>query len=626
MIVPCGVVLARAGRAQTYPRAEQSGRSRAQPRVMLQKAAIGSLFFPSCFSLVSFFRAAQGSSASYEKLCVAFGKILERSSGDDLHCWFSALARVANTLPLQKGMPELLDLVLSFRWVNVASKHADVLAAYSDALVQAVAGSKGIVGRVFRTLTQQIRCKKTAVGEPELHTTKDTVLALHSCLRRLLQMMPAAGAALFQAVEQSYPSKYDDRLDQVIYLEAALLVSSYCPESARGVIDLVIRHLLLLDADIEMNAAVGDVELTFSLEGEGGNEDSFVKERVKEEQIKADTMDALMEKMFHFVDSQQLEAVTAATSLSAFPPEFAKQADFFRSLLHVFNARVLTSPKAQCVQYIMFYACCKNPNVYAPIFLSFLMSVFKDYSLDHQIRAAAAAYMASFNARFVRLHPETVSASLAIVAAWTSEYVDRHSSSAVHMQPDLKTHYLFYVVCNCIFYVLCFRPACAPANLRQTLNKVLGCGLNPLLFVLAGVREELFSIEGIESVLDMDAVRQKTADNRRLLVASNIEFSMDFPFDPYLLPRGGARLTEFYQNWKGEEDQDDDDDDDDDDDEEDDDANDGSEDNSEQCVAMSLGTPVINAPHLTGGSLSELQRSEHAFQSYSSGNSSSFIC
>jgi hypothetical protein len=557
----------------------------------------------------------QGSPASYEKLCAAFAKILERSSGDDLQCWFSAFARIANTLPLQKNMSELLDLLLSFRWTNVASRHADVLAAYSDALVQSVAGSKGVVGRVFRTLTLQMRCKKTAVGEPDLHTTKDMVLALHSCLRRLLQMMPTAGPALFAALEHSYPSKYDDRLDQLIYLEAALLVSSYCPESARGVTDLVIRHLLLLDADIEMNAAVGDGELTFSMEGEGL--DAFAKEKIKEEKIKADTMDALMEKVFDFVDSRQLEAVTGVTTLAAFPPEFSKQADFFRDLIHVFNARVLTSPKAQCVQYIVFYACTKNPNVYAPIFLSFLLSVFKDYALDHQIRAAAAAYLASFTARFAPLHPEAVAASLVTMVAWSGEYVDRQSQGALAMTPDLKTHYLFYVVCNCVFYVLCFRPTCASPSLRQTLAKVLGCGLNPLLFVLGGIRDELVAVDGVEQVLDTEAVQRKMADNRRLLVASNVEFSMEFPFDPYLLPRGEMRLAEFYQSWEGEEDQDVE--------EEDDDPNGESSEGEEdsECVAMSLGTPVMSSHSaLTGASLTEFQKGEMSFQSYSSGNNS----
>jgi hypothetical protein len=128
--------------------------------------------------------------------------------------------------------------------------------------------------------------------------------------------------------------------------------------------------------------------------------------------------------------------------------------------------------------------------------------------------------------------------------------------------PDLKTHYLFYVVCNCIFYVLCYRASSAPFSLKQSLKTVLACSLNPLLFVLGGVRDELLEIDGVERVLDVESVSQKLVDNRRLLIATNVEFSMDFPFDPYLLPRGERRLAVVYNHWKGREEADEDEDDD----------------------------------------------------------------
>lgn len=86
---------------------------------------------------------AQGNSGHYKKLVPAFGKILERNSGEDLMIWFSAFAKLANTLPLhQDALSELLDLILSFRWFAPNSRHAEVLAAYADLLVQAVAGNK----------------------------------------------------------------------------------------------------------------------------------------------------------------------------------------------------------------------------------------------------------------------------------------------------------------------------------------------------------------------------------------------------------------------------------------------------------------------------------------------------
>ena len=221
-------------------------------------------------------------------------------------------------------------------------------------------------------------------------------------------------------------------------------------------------------------------------------------------------------------------------------------------------------------------------------------------------------------------------------------YVSRHESAKVSQLPDLKTHYLFYVVCNCMFYVLCYRASTAPSSLKPALKSVLGCSLNPLLFVLSGVRDELLDIADVDRVLDVESVRSRLLDNRRLKVASNVEFSMEFPFDPYILPRGERRLAVVYNHWRGTGGQGDDDDDDDDDDQEggappsDSSSTSGSEsdisDNSDESdesdsdvVAMSLGnTPVFSS--LTGTTLHELHRGGEYFQSVSSGNSPSFIC
>ncbi len=55
---------------------------------------------------------------------------------------------------------------------------------------------------------------------------------------------------MFQAVEHAFPFKALAGGEQILYLEAALHVASYCEPIAAHVLDLVIAKLLVLDTDI----------------------------------------------------------------------------------------------------------------------------------------------------------------------------------------------------------------------------------------------------------------------------------------------------------------------------------------------------------------------------------------
>ena len=455
-------------------------------------------------------------------------------------------------------MAGLLDMLLSFDWYSPKSRHADVLHAYTDALVQAVTGSKNILGRVYVSLTGRFRCKMNAVGEAEMTTSRDTILAVHNCIRRLLNVVPSSSAALLQALESSYPTKFGHHADRLVYLEAALLVTSYCETTTRGVFDLVVQNLLVLDVDIEMEQAdiAAADELTFSFDEEAGEEggidedEARIRNYKQQQRAKANHMDMLLEKIFDYIDNQHLHVVQGlgVTSINDFPPDCAKQANFFRTLLHVFDSRVLTSPRAQFVQFIMFYACTKSSHVYAPIFVSHLTGVFKDFGRDQQIRAAAATYIGSFVSRFGRLQVDVTANSLTVLSDWAREYLERLPPGSA---PDLSRHQLFYVVANCIFYMVCFRPQCVPSGLGYQMSRIIDGALNPLIFTLPTIREELCSVAQEHSLLDVPTVRSKIAGNKRLLVGlANADFCFSFPFDPYRLSRGDMRLSGFYHHWQ----------------------------------------------------------------------------
>jgi hypothetical protein len=62
---------------------------------------------------------------------------------------FESVEPRSPSLRLQKP---LLDLLLTFKWHSPNSRHAQVLAAYSEALVQAVTGSKGVLTQVYKVM------------------------------------------------------------------------------------------------------------------------------------------------------------------------------------------------------------------------------------------------------------------------------------------------------------------------------------------------------------------------------------------------------------------------------------------------------------------------------------------
>lgn len=443
---------------------------------------------------------------------------------------------------------------------------------------------------------KQFRVKRSPVGDPERRTTVDTILALHGCVRRLLSVMPSSGAALFQAVESAYPMKYEDCHDQMIYLESVLQIASYCPEASRGALDLVVRKLLVFDVEVLSESLenssssvprAADGDLTFNFDE--GDE----KEQKLAVDIQKANMDDLMEKMFEYIDSKNLDSITGFKSLQDYPPECAAQVEFFRNLLHVFQARVLPTRGAQFVQFLVFYACTKMPSVLPKTFISLLMNVFSDPSYEQAVRAAAIVYVGSFVARFQQISPELTMSVLVTLCEWSRDYMQKLEGR--HSSPDMQAHYLFYTVCNCIFYMLCFRHNDAPSGIKYQLDAIIHGELNPLLYVQSGVFEEFFEIRCIDKLVDVSRIRQRLKQNKRVIVDGSFEIS--FPFDPFGLVKGEARLKRFYNAWLHEDDviinnsrsdQDDLVDDCGDDDEDDDD--------SDRCRAMSLGTPI------TGGS------------------------
>lgn len=454
---------------------------------------------------------------------------------------------------------------MSFKWQTINSLHAQVLAAYTETLVEVVTGSKGVLSLVYRALTMQLKCKYTAVGDVDWVTTREIVAAVHSCVKRLLNIVPSSGVALFQAVEQSYPYKGVASCEQILYCEATLQMATYCESIESQLFDLVLTKLLILDTEINppdqtASNALDEQEddLVFNWEGESDSSGEL-KEELR---MRATTMDKLMELCFNYVDTRRLDVIPesmcdgSVTSLADFPPQCNSQCNFFSTLLSAFHVRLLPTLRCKFVQFIVFYACTKKPEVYPRLFVSSLMALHLQENMDSMRRSLAVLYLGSFVARFDVLPLDVVQQVLESLLGWA---VAKASSVKPEFgMPDNERHHQFYMVCNSVFYMLCFRAADvarfsedACAAIRQSTGLLLECSLNPLLFTPKEIRKEM---QQCVSMFDASKIEACIKANKRILLTPRTQpVPSAFPFDPYLLSEGEKRLSPWYKQWEDDE-------------------------------------------------------------------------
>jgi hypothetical protein len=128
------------------------------------------------------------------------------------------------------------------------------------------------------------------------------------------------------------------------------------------------------------------------------------------------------------------------------------------------------------------------------------------------------------------------------------------SVTAEFNMPDSDRFHQFYMVCNSLFYMLCFRaddvlrlPNETLALLRQNVAHLLGCGLNPLLFTPKEIRKEM---KKCVSMFNAAQIAQCVKANKRILLTARTQpVTSAFPFDPYLLNEGEKRLSPWYKHW-----------------------------------------------------------------------------
>lgn len=241
-------------------------------------------------------------------------------------------------------------------------------------------------------------------------------------------------------------------------------------------------------------------------------------------------------------------------------------ADLFNILLDAFNTSIHTTHRSKYVQFLLFYLCGLEDELsrkekieclsdYDKIYRKFGSLLLTNIFLNRKSRQYSVCYLASFIARASYVNPATICESISALLRWGCDYIDnryhyvvasstnvmekrRHQSDNNNGSnyPDLdkqtwkeqmKTHSLFYTVCQAAFYMICFRGKEAVEyyleesevedNCAETLSAFdIGkekwtkiCTheqLNPLKYCLESVKHEFLYLSEVYNLLPSEFV------------------------------------------------------------------------------------------------------------------------
>lgn len=134
---------------------------------------------------------------------------------------------------------------------------------------------------------------------------------------------------------------------------------------------------------------------------------------------------------------------------------------------------------------------------------------------------------------------------------------------------SLKAHYVFYAVCEAIFYVVAFRSRDL-TNSNENLNflqslqlsTLVTCHLNPLRVCLPAVATAFAGVTRSHQLAYCHTILERNARRKLATVYQNEvmmpEETLDttFPFDPYLLKKSGKFIHDIYKHYQPCDDED----------------------------------------------------------------------
>eukprot|EP00011_Vannellida_sp_DIVA3-517-6-12_P013545 CAMPEP_0114609784 /NCGR_PEP_ID=MMETSP0168-20121206/3264_1 /TAXON_ID=95228 ORGANISM="Vannella sp., Strain DIVA3 517/6/12" /NCGR_SAMPLE_ID=MMETSP0168 /ASSEMBLY_ACC=CAM_ASM_000044 /LENGTH=580 /DNA_ID=CAMNT_0001820707 /DNA_START=33 /DNA_END=1772 /DNA_ORIENTATION=+ len=383
---------------------------------------------------------------------------------------------------------------------------------------------------------------------------------VHHTIRQLAGIVPSVPSSLFQVLVDNFPHKSASVQLHETYVTSLFTFARSFPMLQDRIMAVVIERMIHIDVEIVVDSPQGDwssgdegdhVEdddddevLLFDLEEQDqGNEGAESVQAPAAMGEMASKLDVMMRICFQFLDECDKDAKVDSSRV-------------FHVLLEIFDHAVLHTHKSKFVQYLVFYQTHKS-EIFVQQFMSYLLNKALSPDSSPLTKELCIAYAGSFVARSSFISTAIVQNCLLALSRWAEEYI-QHARSAL---PDPQAHRLFYVLCQTIFYILCFaaqRLLDASTKDEVTANfglfRLVQCKLNPLRVCNQVIVAEFLATLEACRMDDLSAAACAVmagpvpCPNSYDWQASE-GMRLFFPFEPYVLRNSFCFVKSLYIDW-----------------------------------------------------------------------------
>ena len=507
----------------------------------------------------------------------------------------------SNSNLLKRNSAGLVHSVLRMKWLH---RDDDFYSKFQKFLTQLVGSQSGFVRAVLTMLVENfahLSTSSSGVHRTAGLTRKALQDRVHSCIKFVIFMVPAASTTLCDVLSTTFPFITDTKRSHVEYVQNLLRLADSMPELRSFILDLVLERLVAIDVQVQIDIQdleedIGDVLIqnrqvrssqlddstdASSSESSDDELDDPEAARIKSLRLLVAKMDAMLDLLF-----TSLHPLTKSHSDTS-------QQTFNHLLAHLQNT-LLRTPSSRHTQFLLFTAA-QTQTHYTQQYLDTALSILCDTTRPAILRVSAAAYAASFTARAKTLEPSTVLYVFHALARFTHAYRKQHESTA--RGPNLRLHAPYYAAVQACLYVFCFRwrdlladaddldeqdtdedllDAAARGELtfepgvKDAFSATFTGKLNPLKVCAPSIVEEFASVayalgfmyiyqilEANKRVRLLQPAGQGAAGGMRDTALTALsgerwhQLEGVFPFDPYALPVSRSWVGECYKEYEG---------------------------------------------------------------------------
>ncbi|XP_078170624.1 uncharacterized protein LOC144564918 [Carex rostrata] len=403
--------------------------------------------------------------------------------------------------------------------------------------------------RVLRWLDQP----KWVIRKREIHQE------LHTCLQYIFQYVPLAAFKLSHALDKTMPRPFDSKAKMNAYVECMLGLQreEIGDVLSATLLSKVINLLSDLDVNITWNDVLQEDQTIGIFDMELEDLDNHCLQFAEDDsKVGAPFNNRGFNNNSAFVEKLDGLMVVVCEHLKS-RVESGRLLTDYNMFMDIFRTSVLRLHKSKFTQFVMFYACSLDPEIWGIKFAVDLTEIFLSTSEDPISRMSAVSYLASYLSRAKFISSSIVASILTRLVNWCSDY----SNPDWERIFNPEAHQIYYSACQAVMYILCFRmrelldvPTKLPAKsflFDLPLGSILCNRLDPLMVCLPSIVQEFRQQAKAARLFQASFTIDENAIDSAFSKAFGGTQRLDifFPFEPYLLKESDRFIRPNFVYW-----------------------------------------------------------------------------